>query len=305
MYYKEHNKDVRGLDRDTEVVELNKELLQLKALIDEKKDQLIGEIGELKTGLSTVDIQRKGRDILSSYVDLVGVKKVNERELGSKLSPDASMFGNMYDEMSRFYREAELSSPYSIPVEYDRSGSYYGRVECVQPNPDKADELLVDSIHLPRNKNEYLPQVYIRELVDLQVRTTKGAVQDVNNQDIVGLFYEYLSLSNDELKNKIYKYVVYTSLSDNIDYLLHISGYTDFNSIKDHIQKCSTKIISALKVFDLIDLFNWTDMIGQMEILDDMQMVIDGVHSLEDVLDKYNITQKRGMFVLKSNIKNN
>ena len=301
MYYKNHDKDIRGLDKDTEIVELDSDLIELKTQIDEELSKLAEEIKSLKTGLSSLDIQRKGKQFLSSTIDLHDVKKINERTLGSKLNPNASMFGNMYEEIERVYKEAPVTSPFNIPVLHDHMGTYSGRTEYVQA---KTNEILVDSIHLPRNKNEYSPQIYVRELIDQQIRTTKGAIQDINNQDIVSFFFEYLSLDTD-LKTKIYKYVILTNLSSNIDYLLSIQGYTDIDSIKDHIQRSSTKIISTLKVFDLIDLFNYSDMISQRDILDEMQMVLDGMKPLEEVLEKHSINPKRGMFVLRSTMQNN
>ena len=301
MYYKNHDKNIRELNKDTEIVELDSDLIELKAQIDEELSELAEDIKTLKTGLSSLDIQREGKNFLSSIIDLHDVKRIDERSLGSKLNPDASMFGNMYEEMGRLYNEAPVTSSYNIPVFYDHISTYNGKTEYVQAS---SDELLIDSIHLPRNKNEYSSQIYIRELIDQQIRTTKGAVQDINNQDIVSLFFEYLSLETD-FKSKIYKYVILSNLSSNIEYLLSIQGYIDTDSIKEHLKRSSTKIISTLKVFDLIDLFNYSDMISQREILDEMQMVLDGMKPLEEVLEKHSINPKRGMFVLKSTMQNN
>ncbi len=311
MYYTDYEKHLRGLDRETEIVEVDSELLEIKKMIDSYKDYLLSyNMGGFKSNLSSKEIEERAKSFLDSMVRLHDVKHISERDLLDKLAPQTFLFGNVFEEMNRVFNETEYVSPYEVPVLYDLSNNLGSSTTYVRPNGGgldrlKHDSVLVDSIHLPRTKNSYSEHLYVRELMDEQIKTLRNSVKDINNDEVACLFFEYLSLGDDELKNRIFKSNLLNQISSNIEYLRSIKDYKDKEHIMYHIEKSSASIVSALKVLDLIERFNNGDMLTRQAILNDMQAVLDSSSTIDDLLEKHFITKENGQKILVKKIERN
>ena len=307
MYRNEFEKDIRGLDKSASIITIDDELYDLKKRIDNYREWLVHEIGGLKTGISSKDMEEEARRFLSTLIELHNVKQVNERDLVKKIEPQAFLFGNVFEEIRRVMDEIEPISPYDIPVLYDVNNEYSGRTDYVRHNGGslqrlRESDVLVDSIHLPRSKNGFTPSLYVRELIDTQVKTSKGSIKDFNNDYVASNFFEYLSTGDDRLKNRIYKYIILTSISDHIEYLRSVKTYKDQELLKEHAEKSSATVSSGLKTFNLIEVFNDSDILGRRAILDDMQDVFDAKVSMDDILKKHDISMETGQKVLSKKI---
>ena len=311
MYYNDYEKHIRGLDRETEIVELDSDLLEIKKMIDAYKDYLLSyNMGEFKTNLSSKEIEERAKSFLDSLVRLHDIKQISERDISEKLAPQSFLFGNVFEEMLRVFDETEYVSPYRIPVLYDLSGNFDSRTNYVRTNGGglsrvRNTDVLIDSIHLPRNKNSYSTHLYVGELMDEQVKTKRGSVGDYNNDEVLRIFFEYLSLGDSELNNRIFKSKLFGDISSNIQYLETIKNYKDKDQIRHHMEKSSARIVSSFKALDLIELFNNSDMIERQAILDDIQSVLDGSSAIDDLLEKHAITKEKGQKLLVKKIERN
>lgn len=177
------------------------------------------------------------------------------------------------------------SSPYDIPVKISDDDSY---VSILRHNRKDIKELLQEYpaifgyINLSRDSNRYNTISYTHELMHTQLESLDSSIENHLNSEVFSIFFELLHASyfDKVLCEKAYKRRFY--------YLKYAIEQLKKAETKDVDKKFNYMyIVSTLKAVNLIDLYINGNL--QDEIITDINSVLDGNISVEDMLRKNNV----------------
>ena len=193
----------------------------------------------------------------------------------------------------------KLLDPFEIPVKFVNEPYYYGNVSLctnISNNPEflKHMKLFFKSVELSSKTSDMTSVCYVHEAVHMQLESIKGIVKDYYNSEILSIFMEFvyayensIVLLRETLKNRINMFLVefhklYSFLTG--DYIIE-------DGLWHSVIACKY-IVSTLKAFQLFCNYYIGDETIKNDIMSEVQNVISGNKTLEDMLDVLEITYK-------------
>lgn len=191
-------------------------------------------------------------------------------------------------------------SPFDIPTGIQATHSFNSDLDVYIPKvgiPNFDDVLLeygniyYNQIYLPYRFNDISCSSYIHEIAHTQTR--KGSIEDLYNMELLSIFDELSYGHKDSLSlfcmllafrlNKTFETFteLYIKAKDN-------PSYTDNFSLEEHIHY--SYISAFLKSLNLITTYIESNDLVKMEILNDINNIRGGMVTLEDILDKYEVS---------------
>ncbi|MGN1372297.1 MAG: hypothetical protein ACI4XM_08495 [Candidatus Coprovivens sp.] len=147
-------------------------------------------------------------------------------------------------------------------------------------------------INLSNPITEQSSSSYIHEITHTQIDHIKGALRDYYNLEILSIFNELFHASILDQQETILRlndsrriYEMSISAQELIEYHKGKSKTT-----RDELLDCCKYLISGLKAYNLFITFYYGSDKLKNDILDDIQSVFDGYLTLEELLEKYDIT---------------
>jgi hypothetical protein len=131
---------------------------------------------------------------------------------------------------------------------------------------------------------------YIHELIHTQLESQKGVVQDYHNREIVSIFIEYLSALLIDEKGDLLRKVQNTRWDDFFNSVYFLNQYIDTYEFMNRKIEASIYIVSSLKAENLFNMYLNSNNKDKEMMLQNIQDIFDGKITVEDFLEKYNIT---------------
>lgn len=241
---------------------------------------------------------------IGKYFSVHNVKKEKEN-----VDFDTTMtdFFNL-DKMSlnkAWNKKLQDIDPYSVPIEFEDGDSFEVsglRVRlpekyyyfCV-PN-FKIENLSIESIILGKNLNLSTVVTYAHELMHTQLEDRRIYTNDFQNIEIIPIFVELLIANY--LDNKLINNFMARRLNDYLKYLSNINNFYD--KIKRSGEDSTFSLFSCYansigKAIEIFDAYiNANNDFDRRKIIYDIQDVIDGKITIEEMMGQHNIGKIKG-----------
>ncbi len=182
-------------------------------------------------------------------------------------------------------------NPLKLPVNLVPSDDIFsGSVTEIITN--RNPHIIFSGINLNGQTTEQTSSSYVHEITHTQLDRLKGSIQEYYNMEVLSIFNELFHasiLDNDERilrlndSRRIYEMsITAQELRD------HHDGKSPMS--RDELLDCCKYLISDLKAYQLFAIFYSASDTLKNEILDDIQSIFDGFMTVEELLNKYEVT---------------
>lgn len=289
---------IHGHDTDIKLVELSDKLVDLAVMLakDEEyeKSQFKAIYKQPKLILRESKVFLRNKFILHKvpYAD----------ELMIKLKLHGRVVRNQNELIKLYNGVGRLVDPFELPVRFVNEPYYYGNVSlCTNISDDseflKHMKLFFKSIELGNKTNDMTGVCYVHEIIHTQLESVKGIVRDYYNSELLSIFMELVYahengvvLLRETLKNRINMFL--TEFHSLYNFLS--SKEINEDGLWHNVIACKY-IVSTVKAFHLFCNYYVGDEIEKNNILWEIQSVISGKKSLEEVLDILGITYQNSL----------
>ena len=177
----------------------------------------------------------------------------------------------------------QKGSPFSIDIE---KSDDFGYIVC-QTNiyENNEEEVMFSKIILPKLNNLLLPLIYTHELTHSQLYSIQGSVNNINYDELIPIFMEYLYIfeTNSIDISQIHNYY---RLGDLLDYSNDIrNANTD---TEDYILS-SKYYVSTLLAYKLFYIYVTSNTNTRKEIINNIQKIFDGNRSVDETIKVYKL----------------
>jgi len=217
------------------------------------------------------------KQILNNYFDLHNINYISKKTVKNISTAINLGFATEENIDNIINLSLKKISPYELPIEFSKNSSTH---DLITNNGVYFYSISLDK----KNKNIIIPE-YIHELIHTQLDSQNGVIINYHNREVLSIFLELLSaikLDKNLLKNVL--------LGRYLD--LYYSIYYINNNINDKKLKleASIYIVSTLKALNLFNKYIIENNTNKEEILKYIQHILDGKESIEDFLDRYDIS---------------
>jgi len=204
-------------------------------------------------------------------------------------------------ELVNFYNQASIDiSPFLIPLYFILNNLYGSKIEFHQGIYDSIDFyknmlLAVNYIDLGKDQNNITERTaasYAHEIMHTQLLAPKGKIKDYNNSEVLSIFIELLYCYERDSTERLLRNME----RQRINYFLYefhnlfLYYYENDGTISEYSAlKTSKYVNSILKAFQLFRIYYYGNLVLKKEILLYIQLVIDGVITLEEMLSHFEI----------------
>lgn len=237
--------------------------------------------------------KRDSKDFMSSLYRLHNVGYLSDEKL-----EDAILYFefNHLRELAEYYNSlASLVDPYRIPVEYtDGSDEGILEVQSIPTDDDESTLKIYGMIDVffkkivfgKKNQLNYSTSL-THEVTHTQLESHKGIIRDFYNGEVISIFNELLQAynTNQELFLKLLANRVYNNTIECIR--IYSPGTNDYDRAL-----AFRYVYSALKAFELLDLYINGNSGIKREIISSIQSNFDGDNLVEDTLSRFDITTR-------------
>lgn len=266
---------VMGYRSGNELLELDNDIIRVyDSLSDNLDEPKYGKILKNKRKIIKVT-----REILDNYFDFHDVNYIpsvvseNIRRL---------LFMGVWDQQmisEQLGNYMKMVSPYEIPINYSSDALVHKH--CFN------DNMCFSSISLDKSINKLLFSCYGHELVHTQLDSQKGVVTNYHNREVLSIFVEDLISYEKDSSGALLRNILLYRYGD----LLQCIRYLKKESASVNIKlEASIFIMSTLKAEKLFNIYINSSTHEREKILQGIQNVFDGKETVEDFLDRYNIT---------------
>jgi len=281
--------------------------------IDDDVLKVMKEIVELDipefsgTNLSYITKRKMKKDAMKFYGSKLLLRDVGylgDRQLISVLR---GAFISSIDELVDLYNAAGVYvSPFAIPIVYSKDKAFAGSLETqlLVADDDYIDNVLkkmkifFNHIYLSKGVTDISTSCYIHEIMHSQLESQKGIVEDFYNGELLSVFMEMLSAY--ERKDQTYFMILALRInhlcsSFNRMYLCQTDQMTDENYKLFNFCSDGKYLVSIFKAFNLFDKYIHGSYNDKKNVLISIQSVIDGAKTLEEVLNKLDISYENSL----------
>lgn len=182
-------------------------------------------------------------------------------------------------------------NPLKLPVNLVPSDDIFsGSVTEIITN--RNPHIIFSGINLNGQTTEQTSSSYVHEITHTQLDRLKGSIQEYYNMEVLSIFNELFHasiLDNDErilrLNDSRRIYEMSITAQELRDYHAGKSPMS-----RDELLDCCKYLISDLKAYQLFAIFYSASDTLKNEILDDIQSIFDGFMTVEELLNKYEVS---------------
>ena len=245
-------------------------------------------------------------DYLNALVELPKIKNI-ETSITKETTPNLDKVKEMYQNLFKVkevyyypnktsifkinriktYNKLELTSPFDIPITYNYPNDLFkNSVEFNIPLQKLGNIPVVKSITL--TPSSITDAIYIHELTHTQYNPKDNSIYS----ELLPIFME--KYTEDYLnKNKNMFYLRINDLHNNISKLLKMKYFCD-DELSEHIKYDAIKYVeSTLQAYMLYHIYKNEPLTSlKAKIIDDIQSVINETITINDLLNKHDITSE-------------
>ncbi len=258
------------------------------------------------------EVKQVGREIVEKHTENIDIKVpyTFENELASEviakfgLKPDE----NKIDEIITYIKnKMELKKVTDVPVFTNINAPRNG-CTCIDWIYDNNDisyyqkiPIILNAISLQGPSDDFSKGIYVHEMYHALTQRNKGFTKNYLYTETLPIFMEQVTvLDIDEslIPAALLKRII--SIKKNVIELT----YNSFN--EDNIQNITSPqnyILSCLLAINLFNIYLHSSNKGKNEINSEINKILMGNKTLEEVLDKYEITPEKGASLVKKKIK--
>ncbi len=159
---------------------------------------------------------------------------------------------------------------------------------------------IYDSIQISNKITEFTPGIIVHEVTHAVLQTKKDSIKFYSNREVLSIFNQLLcclkiSAKPELLYNELLcrKKELCNLISTLNNYFLRIE-----NLNQKEVMDVFKYLNSILKALNMFQLYYISNVMIQNEIIKDIQAIFEGYHTLEEVLQKYNITYEESIKTL-------
>lgn len=221
----------------------------------------------------------------------------------SKILDYTKLLKNGVDFINNFFKFHDINylykgyiikkgSPFDIEIEKDDE---FGYIIC-QTNiyEDETEEVIFSKIILPKYETILLPIIYTHELTHSQLYSVQGSVNNINYDELLPIFMEYLYLFETNSTDLHLIHNCYR-LGDLIDYSTDIINYNATGFIDDNLILSSKYYISTILAYKLFNIYLNGNTSIRKEMIHNIQNIYDGNRSIDDTLKIYSLNYKKNI----------
>lgn len=157
---------------------------------------------------------------------------------------------------------------------------------------DRPPHIIFREINLTKVISEQTSSSYIHEITHTQLDRLKGSIREYYNLEVLSIFNELFHASILDKEERILK------LNDSRrihEMRVSAEELKDYHTGKSRMERdelldCCKYLISGLKAYNLFITFYFANEELQNDILDDIQSIFDGYLTVEELLNKYEIS---------------
>ncbi len=246
--------------------------------------------------------------LITTLTSLVDVKKIGQEHEVYSMKLEDSLYDarKFFDYYYKLHKVPHLNikkvlglqihtirpvHPYKLPIllqPYD--DIFSGSVSEVITKPDF--NIVFREVNLSKQISEQTSASYVHEITHTQIEHQKGIIGDYYNSEVLSIFNELFHtsiLDKDEriLKLNDYRRIVEMLVSAE-EIIAHHNGTSTMSESELH--DCCKYLVSDLKAYNLFIKFYYGTEDFKNDILDDIQSVFDGYLTVEELLNKYDIS---------------
>lgn len=256
-----------------------------------------GSVQEKFPRIRRKEVLRQGKEFYDTYFRVHDVYYATERMVKRICRYDIQ---GLDDLIEKFNGVGKKMSPYKLPVAFKEKSEIYGYLRMLFVDVDSEEFLrrmrpYFSGIKLTRRPTIVTPSSYVHELGHLQVESNKGSIRDYNNSELLPIFLEFLFLLNNKelFNNNLRKR--FNFLLEEFDTMIKYYYEPEEGITKYQMFLTSKYVVSLLKAFKLLELYISSDRGVKKEILKYIQNVFDKERTLEEMLEKLDVTMESSL----------
>lgn len=287
MYINDYIEEYEILHISNELIEMKEEILSID----------IENVPKLRFASSLEEVKRDSEDFMKSTFSLHNVPVSTIEELSMIIDKigyisldDVFMFNELFLKVD----------PYNIPIVQKESLDFdCGEVETLLLNINSEVALrrmitIFNKIKLPSAITNQTSGILSHEITHTQLNSVKGSTLYYKNSEMLPIFIQLLEQFQKDSSENCLRTALYRRckhLASDIDYLI---DYYEGNVITTKEELCITSkfIESAIKALKLFEVYYYSSFYEQQLIINNIQNIFDGRYNVEELLEKYNITEK-------------
>lgn len=264
-----------GYKKGNEIIDVNSDLINISKILCD----FTYNIDNRRHFVTKGKLIKEARQLLDNFFDLHEVNFLPQK-VAENMNFALEM--GLLEDRDFLKKVGEVSvkkSPYDIPIEF--SG------ESITHEKLLNDSVYFYSINIDKRTTKMSVPIYIHELGHTQLDSQRGVVIDYHNREVISIFLEQLSALMMDKSGKLLRNVELYRYQDLLRCIKVLIG-----NIKDDLYKLEACVfvVSTLKSDCLFDKYMSSDNKIKEEILWGIQKIFDGKETVEDLLDRYNIS---------------
>ena len=213
-------------------------------------------------------------------------------------------------EMLNEYNEFGIETdPYKLPISLENQDFWYGRIGELGINY-AIEEFLVEAkvifseIFLSEKMTNVTPRIISHEVTHSQLNSRKGSIQSYYNYEVLSIFIEYLHSIECDSSSKEFnleKTLRYLSIAEDIMLLEEYNKKSTIVSPRNAVIH-TMYLESEMKAIQLLEIYLQANPQIKKYILDYIQKIFDNEKTVEELLERFNITLEESSNYLKNKI---
>lgn len=284
--------------------------VEYKIIKPSKKLILVGkELEKLKFGkiiLKKIELEtatKESEDFMKSHFKLHKIPFQTNEVVNDHFTK------NEYKSVSEIIRKykslTEMIDPYQLPINLEENENYrFAQLEQIGINCNNRKILaqapvVFQGITMNNIITNCTPSILTHEITHSQINSHKGITRSLYNLEIIPIFLQLVhNLEKDDDNLEIDKVFRLTEIADCINCLTEYYNREKTYSADD-LFELTKYLESTLKAFMLFEIYLNAKVNKQKEILALIQKIFNGELTVEELLEKYNITLKESSKLLQ------
>jgi len=283
-----------GQDVELKRLKLSPKLI----MIGEKLEELANETYRLEA-MPIEEATILSENFMRNNFNLHKVPYVDSDELDEEFSKiEIEKEEDLLEMLPNYYR---MIDPYELPQNLIYEDFRGGELEEIFFDSLEKEEVLrkipvlFSGINLPITTSNHTIGSISHEITHTQINSIKGSCKSFYNIEVLSIFLQLLSLRNyDENLSEMEKSFRLLDIQALIEFLSTMKQQSN-QIVSEDVLEASKYLESTLKALDLYECYLKLSQVGRTNMLNDINRILKGEKTVEDLLNKYDVTVKESI----------
>lgn len=280
-----------GISNSYQVVTTTKDFIPLKLALEANT---LNRIFIKKASLQ--EVKKESADFMNNTFKLHNLLHTTSEEINASL--EKRIINSEEDILEVFNSLGYEIDPYSLPIVLLDKNWEYGAISTpIIHLKDKAlllrENTVYSHIVLSRQITNFTGKFITHEITHSQIDSNKRVVKYYQNYEVIPIFIELIHAFLADNKN-ITSASIILRLNSLLEKIIYFERKTN-NEITEFDVEQSVYLISTLKVLNLYEIFIDSPSTKKQAIINQIQNIFDGKITVEELLEKENISMEKGI----------